>query len=261
MPPGPWECCSFPAGKSLVGRGKPLCHCARLAEHFACESPSLCTLLLSVALLLVSSYLVAISSKLFLSQPINFAFCASSWRGREARGSQHLTGVGAPNWGIPFLNHNTVAAAMGTGALGAPGQPQPCSQLPPSALASLLSPWAGALPIPALSSPLWRRLRPCCSAGTSGDAALEGPRGFQAGLPTQEAPPAPAPSQLQVLGAPACSMVLLWMVHGPAQTRLSSAFKAELCALLPQLCILPVLGDLGITKGPQNCSQGSSNVC
>lgn len=68
----------------------------------------------------------------------------------------------------------------------------------------------------------------------------EEPRGF---LPRE---PPPVPFQLQLLGAPAC--FVLWIIYSPAQTRMTSAFKKALSALLPQFCSLPVLGHLGVTK-------------
>lgn len=68
--------CSF----SVREKGKVcllLFPCPGLGEHFACKSPSRCTLLLFGIFATTVSYLIAASGKLFLSQQIIFAFCAS----------------------------------------------------------------------------------------------------------------------------------------------------------------------------------------
>lgn len=53
----------------------------RLGEHSVCKSPSLGTLLsLVLLLLLFFSYLTAVSSKLFLYQPVILTFCASNFQ-------------------------------------------------------------------------------------------------------------------------------------------------------------------------------------
>lgn len=70
--------------------------------------------------------------------------------------------------------------------------------------------------------------------------------GFRLAFLPREPPPAPAPFQLQLLGAPPC--FVLCIIYSPAQTRLTSAFKKVLSVLLPRFCSLPVLGHLGVTK-------------
>lgn len=53
----------------------------RLGEHIVCKSPTLGTLLaLVLFLLLFFSYPAAVSSKLFLSQPVILTFCASNFQ-------------------------------------------------------------------------------------------------------------------------------------------------------------------------------------
>lgn len=62
-------------------------------------------LLLILLLLLLFSYLIAVSSKLFLSPPMILAFCAANWRGGGASGGMVL--IGMLNCRTPFLNHDT----------------------------------------------------------------------------------------------------------------------------------------------------------
>lgn len=49
---------------------------------FACKSPSLCTFLFFVLLLLLFSYLIAVSGNVFLSQSVVFALCISHHMGQ-----------------------------------------------------------------------------------------------------------------------------------------------------------------------------------
>lgn len=71
--------------------------------------PLLYTLLSILLLLVLLSYLIAVPSKLFLFQPVNFAFHASNSPLQPVTGgaSTWSVSVGTRTWGIPFLNHDT----------------------------------------------------------------------------------------------------------------------------------------------------------
>lgn len=90
-------------------------------EHRACRKFPFVSFLYPLSLvlkLLLFSYLIAVFSKLFLSQPMIFTFRASnsplqSSTGKDGGGASGLmvwrVSVGAPNQGIPFLNNQESA--------------------------------------------------------------------------------------------------------------------------------------------------------
>lgn len=67
------------------------------------DLPLSCTLCHWYCCCYCSFYLIVVSSKLFLTQLVIFAFCAFSWRGE---GERCMVLVGALNWKIAFLNHD-----------------------------------------------------------------------------------------------------------------------------------------------------------
>lgn len=89
--------------------------CPVLGEHFTCVSPSICTILITsiFAVPIFFSYLIAVSSELFISQPVIFASRASSsplWLStvepEERGGEVWKVWVVELNWGVPLLNHD-----------------------------------------------------------------------------------------------------------------------------------------------------------
>lgn len=86
-------------GVFLFGQGEReqrvcplLFHCPGLGEHLTCKSPSLCTLLLFSIVAATVFYLITTSGKLFLSQHMIFAYCASIQRARRRECKHSFTG-------------------------------------------------------------------------------------------------------------------------------------------------------------------------